>query len=117
MIAAGKWLSLFLSYYHELGCVQECAFDFGIGENADGVARGFGVARRFFAGVFERAVAVEDGQDIGMSGAIEGAVAQYGFDLVAFGGGATLQAWMTDMVTLPSRRSLATGLREHSPTR
>src|SRR5208283_2591216 len=55
---------LLLSCHHELGRPQQGAFDFGIGKNADGVARGIGVAGGFFRGVFEGTVAVEDGEDI-----------------------------------------------------
>src|SRR5260370_19233651 len=83
--------ALFRSGYDEFRRPQERSFDLRIRKRADRVARRLGVAGRLLGGVFERTVAVQDGQDVGVRDAIERAVAQDGFDLAAFGGGAVLQ--------------------------
>src|SRR5208282_1018734 len=105
---------LLLSCHHELGRPQQGAFDFGIGKNADGVARGIGVAGGFFRGVFEGTVAVEDGEDIGVGDAIEGAIVEDDFNLAALGRSATLERVDDGHGGLAFTQVAGDGLAEHT---
>src|SRR6266849_2848891 len=80
--------SLFLSRHHEFRRPQEGSFDLRIRKCADRLTRRFGVPSGLFGGIFEGPIAVQDVQDIGVRDAIEGAVAEDGFDLLALGGSA-----------------------------
>ena len=83
--------TLFFSGDDEVGGMEESALDLGVGKHGEGLAGRLGVAGGLIRGVFEGAVAVEDGEDLGVRDAVEGAIAEDGFDLAALGGGATLE--------------------------
>src|SRR5271155_2137583 len=92
MLPFGEWILLLLfSSHYEFRGPEQGPFDFGVGGGADGFPGGFGIASGLFGGVFERAVAVQDGKNVGVSYAVESAVVENGFDLVAFGGSAAFE--------------------------
>src|SRR5579863_8259807 len=70
---------------------EQGALDFGVGEGADGLAGGFGIGLGALGSGIEGAVAPEDIEDIAVSDAVEGALAQNGFDAFALGGRAMFE--------------------------
>src|ERR1017187_4905215 len=89
-IARGS--KLLFPHHPKLWRPQQCALDLRVGEDANGIAGRFRVAGSLFGCVVERVVAVQNGQDVGMGDAIEGAIAQDGFDLVTLRGSAAIES-------------------------
>src|ERR1019366_5099587 len=105
---------LFLSRHHELRRPQQRSLDLRVWKDADGLARGFGVPGGLFGGVFERTITVQDGEDVGVSDAVESAVVQDGFDLAALGGGAALQRMNDGHRRFAFTQVAGNGLAQHT---
>ncbi len=77
--------------HHELRNPEQHALDLRVGESADGLARLVGELDRARIGGVDRAMAIQDGDDVGGRDAVEAAIAEHGFNRAALRRSAVLQ--------------------------
>src|ERR1022692_755605 len=91
MLSAERCLPLAFPLDNELGDPEQNALDFGIGKSADGFAGLVGELDRARVSGVNRAMAIEDGDDVRWSNSVEAAIAQHRVNRYLLGWSAMLK--------------------------